>query len=177
MTTLKKRILTFATLGFFAFSSVGCGYLMHPNRRNGNHTSTLDPMIVLFDVLWFIPGFVPGVVAVIVDSVNGTWYYAPGENPDLVVGSKINKKQTPLKLYAQVPFLIKIKTPIKKSDKITIKMIANQKISTVKTFTANKQYSEIPMGLIIPQNFKGLKSDFLISVNGKRRFSFNAVIR
>jgi len=54
-------------------ASFGCGYILHPERR-GNRGGTVDGMSLLFDLLWLIPGLIPGIVALIVDFTSGAIY-------------------------------------------------------------------------------------------------------
>ncbi|HTJ41608.1 MAG TPA: hypothetical protein VL463_05905 [Kofleriaceae bacterium] len=53
--------------------STGCGYILHPERR-GNHGGTVDGGVLVMDLLWLIPGVVPGVVFLIVDTTSGAMY-------------------------------------------------------------------------------------------------------
>jgi hypothetical protein len=63
-------------------STASCGYILHPERRNA-HTNRLDSLTVTFDCLWLLAGIIPGVVALIVDGVKDTWYFAPTEKAEL----------------------------------------------------------------------------------------------
>jgi hypothetical protein len=55
-----------------AVPTSGCGYFLHPERR-GNHYDVVDSSLVM-DLLWILPGVVPGVVALIVDFSSGAVY-------------------------------------------------------------------------------------------------------
>lgn len=66
------RSLAVAALLASATPTVGCGYLLHPERR-GNHQVVDAPTLVM-DLLWLLPGVVPGVVALIVDFSSGAVY-------------------------------------------------------------------------------------------------------
>jgi hypothetical protein len=56
---------------------VGCGYILHPERR-GNTGGTIDGVTLVLDILWFIPGIIPGVVALAVDFSSGAIYTGGG---------------------------------------------------------------------------------------------------
>lgn len=58
-------------------SSSGCGYLLHPERR-GNNGGSIDGVTLVFDLLWLIPGIIPGVVFLIVDFSSGCMYVGGG---------------------------------------------------------------------------------------------------
>jgi hypothetical protein len=62
-----------ATLLAVASTSVGCGYYLHPERR-GNAGGTIDGGDLILDILWLIPGIVPGVIALVVDFSSGAIY-------------------------------------------------------------------------------------------------------
>jgi hypothetical protein len=62
-----------AVLATATLPTSGCGYVLHPERR-GNHGGTIDGTTLVFDLLWLIPGIVPGVVFLIVDFSSGAMY-------------------------------------------------------------------------------------------------------
>ncbi len=66
--------------------TASCGYMLHPERR-GAHSQRLDPFTVTLDCLLLLPGVIPGVVALIVDGVNDTWYFAPEEHVEETGGA------------------------------------------------------------------------------------------
>jgi hypothetical protein len=73
---MKGRMLrgiAAATLLTTAVSSTGCGYFLYPERR-GNTGGGVDGGTLVMDLLWLLPGIVPGVVALIVDFSSGAVY-------------------------------------------------------------------------------------------------------
>jgi len=50
-----------------------CGYILYPERR-GSSGGTIDGGTLVMDLLWLIPGVVPGVVFLIVDFTSGAMY-------------------------------------------------------------------------------------------------------
>jgi len=67
------RAIALSTMLAFGSTTVGCGYILHPERR-GNSGGTIDGTTLVFDLLWLIPGIVPGVVFLIVDFSSGAMY-------------------------------------------------------------------------------------------------------
>jgi hypothetical protein len=67
------RAIAAATILSLGASSLGCGYLLHPERR-GNRGGSIDGGSMVMDLLWLLPGIVPGVVALIVDFSSGAIY-------------------------------------------------------------------------------------------------------
>ncbi len=59
--------------GLALVGSTGCGYILHPERR-GRGSGTIDGTILIFDLLWLLPGLLPGVVALAVDFTSGGIY-------------------------------------------------------------------------------------------------------
>jgi hypothetical protein len=67
------RAVAAATLITLGASSVGCGYILYPERR-GNRGGAIDGGTLVMDILWLIPGIIPGVVFLIVDFSSGAMY-------------------------------------------------------------------------------------------------------
>ncbi|HEY1812592.1 MAG TPA: hypothetical protein VGG74_09625 [Kofleriaceae bacterium] len=58
------------------FATSACAYTFHPERR-GNHGGDIAGAPLVGDLLWLIPGIIPGVVFLIVDFTSGAIYRAP----------------------------------------------------------------------------------------------------
>ena len=54
-------------------ASTSCGYILYPERR-GQSGGTIDGGTLVMDLLWLLPGIVPGVVFLIVDFTSGAMY-------------------------------------------------------------------------------------------------------
>lgn len=74
-TRLPRRQLLGAASALFLGS--GCGYLLYPERkgRNGGYIDT-GPFII--DLLWLLPGLIPGIICLIVDFSTGCIYRGGG---------------------------------------------------------------------------------------------------
>ena len=72
----RRRFLCCGISGILSGLSVGCGTIMHPERR-GQPAGPLDWRIVGLDALGLLFFFVPGVIAFAVDFNNGTIYLPP----------------------------------------------------------------------------------------------------
>jgi hypothetical protein len=82
-------------------SSVGCGYFLYPQRR-GNR-SEVDAGTLVMDLLWLLPGIIPGVVALVVDFSSGAVYLRGGRralllSPDGRVAVRLPRATTPTRL-------------------------------------------------------------------------------
>ncbi|MDZ4685161.1 MAG: hypothetical protein SH850_08725 [Planctomycetaceae bacterium] len=72
----RRRLLIRAALVAYGASSVGCGTILHPERK-GQPAGPLDWSIVALDAVGLLFFFVPGVIAFAVDFNNGTIYLPP----------------------------------------------------------------------------------------------------
>lgn len=72
----KSRFIQVLALVVSLFTlSASCAYILHPERRSSGRTSgRIDTMPLILDILWFIPGIIPGVVALVVDFTTGAIY-------------------------------------------------------------------------------------------------------
>jgi len=71
-----QKLIVSSVLGAFLIQSVGCGYLLYPERK-GQKGGEIDTAVAIMDGLGLLLYIVPGVVAFIVDYTNGT-IYLPG---------------------------------------------------------------------------------------------------
>ncbi len=67
------RALAATTMITTACGQLGCGYFLHPERR-GRQSGTIDSATMVMDLLWLLPGIVPGVIALVVDFSSGAIY-------------------------------------------------------------------------------------------------------
>ena len=59
--------------GAMMLGATSCGYILYPGRR-GRTGGRIDIPVLIIDILWFIPGIVPGLVCLIVDFASGCIY-------------------------------------------------------------------------------------------------------
>lgn len=72
----SRRALLIGALGLVG--STGCGYLLHPERRKRAPVrGEIDITVLVFDLLWLLPGLVPGVICLAVDFGTGAIYGSP----------------------------------------------------------------------------------------------------
>jgi hypothetical protein len=88
--------------------SAGCGYLLYPERR-GTKSGTIDSGTMVMDLLWLLPGIVPGVVALIVDFSSGAIYVqgraalVPPRSTDQHLVVRLPRFSKPAGLPARLP--------------------------------------------------------------------------
>ena len=73
MTNRFVRAIAASTMLTVGSGSVGCGYFLHPERR-GTQSGVIDGATMVMDILWLIPGIIPGVIALVVDFSSGAIY-------------------------------------------------------------------------------------------------------
>lgn len=78
---MKSRVIQVvaltAALAVVSTSFSSCAYILHPERR-GNKSGPTDTGCLVMDILWLIPGIIPGVIALAVDFSNGAIYMGGG---------------------------------------------------------------------------------------------------
>lgn len=72
----RRQFLGATLTNISLLSGVGCGTVLHPERR-GQPAGPLDWKIVALDAVGLLLFFVPGVIAFAVDFSNGTIYLPP----------------------------------------------------------------------------------------------------
>jgi hypothetical protein len=103
------RAIALTTALALASTTVGCGWILYPERR-GHHLNggVIDGGTLVMDLLWLIPGIVPGVVFLIVDFTDGTMYIEGGRHiavrstPDGNVALKLKDQTAPMQLDLRV---------------------------------------------------------------------------
>ena len=63
--------------GAMMLGATSCGFILYPGRR-GRTGGRIDIPVLIIDILWFIPGIVPGLVCLIVDFASGCIYEGGG---------------------------------------------------------------------------------------------------
>lgn len=89
---MKNRLISgavSASLLTAAMLPTGCGYFLHPERR-GNSGGSVDAGTLVMDLLWLIPGIVPGVIALVVDFSSGAIYVGGGRRASIDLSPKGN---------------------------------------------------------------------------------------
>ncbi|QOR38492.1 hypothetical protein HNO52_08195 [Billgrantia diversa] len=76
MRTRIRRALTGLVLGTSIIALVGCGTVLHPERK-GQMSGRIDPVVAIGNGVGLLFFIVPGVIAYAVDFSNGT-IYLPG---------------------------------------------------------------------------------------------------
>jgi hypothetical protein len=101
MNSRWTRPLALTTLLAVTAAPMGCGYLLYPERR-GQQSGRIDSGTMVMDLLWLLPGIVPGVVALIVDFSSGGIYVRGSTAirlaPDGHVAVRLPRAQTPARL-------------------------------------------------------------------------------
>lgn len=89
MTTLRTRRRTLQALGSLGGlgALAGCAAILHPERQ-GNPPGRIDVGPLILDILWFIPGIVPGIIAIAVDFGTGAIYLGGGKRRAALTGRR-----------------------------------------------------------------------------------------
>ena len=69
----RRALLSSGLLGLCS-----CAWTLHPERRGTTPHGRIDTVPLIIDILWFLPGLVPGVVCLAVDFASGAIYTSGG---------------------------------------------------------------------------------------------------
>ena len=89
---LRSRFLALIVLLVMVTQTLQCGFIIYPERRTRGPTPVkpgkIDPVILVLDILWFLVGIIPGVVALIVDITTGCLYQS-GSSMNIHPGARM----------------------------------------------------------------------------------------
>lgn len=74
---MKRRELLKAGAATIALSNAACGYILYPERKGQTH-GRIDVGVLIIDLVWLLPGLLPGIVCLAVDFTTGCIYYGGG---------------------------------------------------------------------------------------------------
>ncbi|MBN2722891.1 MAG: hypothetical protein JXR95_02340 [Deltaproteobacteria bacterium] len=113
----SRKLVAGVIIAVFAVTA-GCGYFLHPERRNrGVAGGRIDTGALVMDILWLIPGIVPGVIALLVDFTTGAIY-----GPSSL--AKTSKDGNTLYLTAGRT----VRFSQKKTDRFNLKLVSGERI-------------------------------------------------
>ncbi len=73
----RRRFLKSSAALAAAAGAPGCGYLLYPERR-GTAGGRIDLAVLVIDLLWLLPGLLPGAICLAVDFTTGCIYATGG---------------------------------------------------------------------------------------------------
>ncbi|MFC1659340.1 hypothetical protein ACFL0U_02120 [Pseudomonadota bacterium] len=78
-----KKIISMFLCIFILTQTIGCGYFLHPERREQRrHSGQLDTTIVVLDAVGLLFFLIPGIIAFAVDYSSKTIYLPAGYRGD-----------------------------------------------------------------------------------------------
>ena len=164
----KMRMFSLVVLAAFIISTTGCGYIMYPERRNAKLSHEIDGKVVVFDCLWLLAFVVPGVVALIIDSENGTWYYSEDEWNEIKARSSIDiqpGQQLEVDIHGLAPA----------DAKVTLSLLDNQgrQVASIveARSTAGKDFA--PLMVKVPQQLDNGELALVLAVNDQQQCRWN----
>lgn len=69
----RRRLLARGLAALAIAGGSGCATILYPERKGNTH-GRIDVGPLILDILWFIPGIIPGVIAIAVDFATGAIY-------------------------------------------------------------------------------------------------------
>jgi hypothetical protein len=164
----KTHMFIWVVLAAFIFTTMGCGYILYPERRHAKLSYEVDGKVVLFDCLWLFAGVVPGVIALVVDGVNDTWYYTEDEWNDIHSESSMNiqpGQQLAVDIHGLAPA----------DAKVTLSLLDNQGRQVTSTVeaqsTAGKELA--PLMVKVPQQLDHGELALVLAVDDQQQCRWN----
>ena len=164
----KMRMFSLVVLAAFIITATGCGYILHPERRHAKLSNEIDGKIVLFDCLWLIAGVIPGVVALIIDGVNDTWYYTEDEWNDIQSESSMNiqpGQQLAVDIHGLAPA----------DAKVTLSLLDNQgrQVTSIVEAQSTAGKDLAPLMVKVPQQLDHSELALVLVVNDQQQCRWN----
>ncbi len=157
----KKSLFSLLFLGVFLFTT-SCGYILYPERRDRYGGGRLDVAVVVMDLLWLIPGVVPGVVALVVDALTGAWF----EDGASMFAVK-SRTKNPRVLVASRPHQINIKHPLKKPGEVSLYHVDSRGHRTLLGRQNARPGKKLPFRFTLSPSLRGDRGWLLLSLNEK----------
>ena len=168
--TSRLRLITWVTLAAFLIATTGCWYILHPERRTARLSNEVDGTIVLFDCLWLLAFIVPGVVALVVDGVEQTWYYSEAEWKAKVERSGMSKNVEPGQNLA-----VRIRGYAPRDAKVTLSLLdeRGQNLTPVIEAQSSAGKEMVPLAVRVPQQVNHHKLFLVLAVNDQQQCCWN----
>jgi len=168
---MRSKVLVLVVLGAFLLSVTGCGYLLHEERRTAKLSNQIDGTTVLFDCLWLVAFVVPGVVALVVDGVNKTWYYSAEEWDAKVKSSQ----REALIVYPGQEMAIRINGAAPSDTQVTLRLQDSAGNDLAPAMTAQAHAGQVMplMSLQMPQSPHGEHVQLVLALDGQEQVRWN----
>ncbi|HEY5945109.1 MAG TPA: hypothetical protein VIV40_06445 [Kofleriaceae bacterium] len=146
------------TLLATAAAPIGCGYFLYPERR-GN-TTNVDGGTLVMDLLWLLPGIIPGVIALVVDFTSGAAYRSGGGRSAVLMSPK---GQVAVRLPASTQPM-----------KVEVRLVTDHKVLAKKTAMVGPNIAAQSVALQIGDGVQAHRNEAIYlevaSANGTARF-------
>jgi len=173
MNKVTVRLTSWAILGVLLAATTGCGYILYPERRTEPLSDTLDVSAVVYDCLWLLPGIVPGVVALIVDGTNNTWYYSEEELAQKGWTDQQSRRVVPRGAEMQ----IRLHGPAPEDATVALRLLAPDGTVLADSTTASEPLTDVQaLSLTVPDDARTTDATLVLEVNGRRQVAWNVEI-
>ena len=167
------RLTSWVALGALLIATTGCGYILYPERRTQPLSDTLDVSVVIYDCLWLLAGVVPGVVALIVDGTNDTWYYTEEELSQKGWADQQSRQSVPRGTEMQV----RLHGTAPEDVAVTLRLLAPDGTVLADSTTASNPLADVQaLSLTVPENVQTTDATLVLEVNGRRQIAWDVEI-
>lgn len=173
---LKSKFLITLLLMTVAFNTVNCGYILYPERR-GNPPGVIDTGTLIMDILWLIPGLIPGAIALAVDFSTGSIYLSGGRRERRHHYSFENK---PFNIHSGDTIGLSLCSGIPYNTQIKV-ILASAYDTNNKVFLLKRSYTKDPkqnslIRLYIPKQLEPGLYEIYVQANGIDLYSIEVKV-
>jgi len=160
----KSRLVAVITLVALLAMTTNCGFILYPERRGQKegqiNLNDLDVVVLVLDILWFIPGIIPGAVALAVDFLTGC-IYMPAQN---------------VKVKSKTSFLLRLHQPAPAEATLSLTLEDPSGAEAIATLFEKEVAEGEKVGEVMLRLPDGIASGdyrLAVKVNGETQASWN----
>ncbi|MFW6145929.1 MAG: hypothetical protein ACOC7R_01190 [Planctomycetota bacterium] len=167
------RLTSWVVFVALLVATTGCGYILYPERRTRPLSDTIDASVVIFDCLWLLVGVVPGVVALIVDGTNDTWYYTEEELAQKGWADQQTRRTIPRGTEMQV----RLHGPAPEDVTVALRLLAPDGTVLADSTTTPDPLTDLQaLSLTVPDDTRATDGTLVLEVDGRRQVGWNVEI-
>lgn len=170
------RRAALASMGAGMALASGCAWTLYPERRGQSPQGRVDVVPLVVDILWFLPGLIPGAIFLAVDFASGAIYTsAAAKRSDGRYARKSAPKQ--LDVHPESKMLVRRRGSKRRADEVEIELVAHQ-AGRQKLYLPHPGPEGVqPVESTIVAPTEGARSELILRVGGKEAHRIDLVGR
>jgi hypothetical protein len=170
---IKSKLLILFVFALMVFTTFNCGYILYPERR-GNPPGQIDTGSLVMDILWLIPGLIPGAIALAVDFSTGAIYLSGGRKERR---HHYSFETQPFNVHAGDKIALNLINSIPSDAEVNVTLASKQNqnntISLLKRKLAKEDRSKDIVIISLPDGLDTGLYNIAVSVNGIKVYSLD----